>query len=67
MRIKKDWHYRKFSERKKHRRRIPFWGRRVEWKRYLKRRSNKLIRRYRDTLANGRSCFRVFDYAYELY
>ena len=34
---------------------------------YLKRLSNKKIRRYKGELRNGRYCYKVFDFWYELY
>ena len=47
----------------------PYYKRLYRGKRskYLKRQSNKKIRRYKGELHNGHHCYKVFDYWYELY
>ncbi len=63
--LRKDHHSKKFNARK--------WQRQQGsrnfriYKAFLKSRSNKLIRRTTDIPLNGRGCYKVFDYAWELY
>lgn len=47
----------------------PYYKRVYRGKRskYLKRQSNKKIRRYKSELSSGRNCYKIFDFWYELY